>query len=63
MWNDPIVEETRKLRNELEARFNFDLEALAQYLREKDAADPHSTVELPSRAPERVEHSDRDSTE
>ena len=31
MWNDPIVEETRKIRDEIAARFNYDVEALGRY--------------------------------
>jgi hypothetical protein len=52
MWNDPIVEETRRLRDELASRFDYDLEALSRYLRERDAADPRPVVDLPPRAPE-----------
>lgn len=32
MWNDPIVEATRAAREELLERFNYDLDALCQYL-------------------------------
>ena len=31
MWNDPIVEETRQIRDELAAKFNYDIRALGQY--------------------------------
>lgn len=31
MWNDPIVEETRKSRDEIAARFNYDVGALGRY--------------------------------
>ena len=31
MRNDPIVEETRKIRDEIAARFNYDVEALGRY--------------------------------
>jgi len=31
MWNDPIVEETRKIRDEIAARFDYDVEALARH--------------------------------
>jgi len=31
MWNDPIVEETRKAGDEIAARFNYDVEALGRY--------------------------------
>jgi hypothetical protein len=40
MWNDPIVEETRKIRDELAARFNYDVQELGQYyLSQQEAAD------------------------
>jgi hypothetical protein len=40
MWNDPIVEETRKIRDELAARFNYDVQALGQYyLSQQEAAE------------------------
>ena len=32
MYNDPIVEQTRKLRDEYAARFNYDLDAICQDL-------------------------------
>ena len=31
MWNDPIIEETRKIRDELAAKFNYNVEHLGQY--------------------------------
>lgn len=33
MWEDPIVEEIRKVREEHAARFNYDLDAIYQDLR------------------------------
>ena len=35
MWNDPVVEETRKIRDEIAARFNYDVEALGRYYQEQ----------------------------
>lgn len=42
MWEDPIVEETRRLRDELAARFNYDIQALGEYLmaRQKEEGRP-----------------------
>lgn len=37
MWNDPIVEETRKIRDEIAARFNYDVVALGRYYQEQQA--------------------------
>lgn len=33
MWNDPIVEEVRKIRNEHAKKFNYDLKAIAADLK------------------------------
>ena len=39
MWNDPVVEETRVIRAEIAARFNFDVWALGNYFKGKRAED------------------------
>lgn len=39
MWTDPIVEETRTIRAEIAARFNFDIWALGDYFKGKRAED------------------------
>jgi len=52
MWEDPIVKETRKAREELFARFNYDLAALCRYLREKEREHPDRVVTLNHRRPE-----------
>jgi len=52
MWEDPIVKETRKAREELFARFNYDLAALCRYLREKEREHPDRVVTLNPRRPE-----------
>lgn len=44
MWNDPIVEETRKLRDEIAARFNYDVEALGRYYQEQQAKENRVVV-------------------
>jgi len=31
MWNDPIIEETRKVRDEQAAKFDYDVQKLGQY--------------------------------
>jgi hypothetical protein len=36
MWNDPIIEETRKLRDEYARQFNYDLWAMLKDLQEKE---------------------------
>ena len=35
MWEDPIVKETREVRDALCARFNYDVRELARYLQEE----------------------------
>lgn len=54
MWEDPIVEETRRIRDELAARFNYDIQALGEYLiaRQKEEGWPLVRGE-PKRIPER----------
>ena len=34
MWNDPIVEETRRLRDEYSAKFDYDIRAMVQDLKD-----------------------------
>jgi hypothetical protein len=48
-WQDPIVEEIRKLREEYAARFGFDLEAICQDLRAREAEHPERLVSPPPR--------------
>jgi len=43
MWKDEIVEETRRCRDELAARYNYDAEAFCR-----------ASVEVERQAPERV---------
>jgi len=52
---DPIVEEVRKAREALFARFGFDLAALGRYLQERTeeaARAGHRVVSLPPRRPQ-----------
>ena len=55
MWEDPIVNETRAAREELFARFNHDLAALCEYLREKEREHSGRVVTLEPRRPEAAE--------
>ncbi len=36
--NDPIVEEIHKYREELAARFNYEMDAICEYFRQQQAA-------------------------
>ena len=56
MWEDPIVEETRKARQEHAARFNYDLAAICRDLKEQEAQGGRSVVVL---QPRRPEHADK----
>ena len=38
MWEDPIVAEVRRVREELSARFDFDVEAIFADMRSRQAA-------------------------
>jgi hypothetical protein len=44
MFDDPIVEEVRKVRNDHAKKFNYDLAAIAADLRAQQAASQHVVV-------------------
>ncbi|MEN8217136.1 MAG: hypothetical protein ABFS56_12360 [Pseudomonadota bacterium] len=49
MWNDPILEELYKHRQEMAAKFNYDVHALCNYYRERQKLENHPVVSLPPR--------------
>ena len=51
MWNDPIVEEVRKVRNEHAKKFNYDLEAIVADLIKQQKASKRKFVTLLPRKP------------
>jgi hypothetical protein len=51
MWKDSIVEETRKVREEYAAQFNYDLDAIYQDLKEKERQSGRKVVSLPPKRP------------
>ena len=51
MWEDPIVEEVRKVRQEHAARFNFDLERIYRDLKERERQSGHHYVTLAPKRP------------
>ncbi len=53
MYSDPIVEQTRKLRDEYAARFNYDMDAICQDLIERQRV---SVRKLVKRSPKRPMH-------
>jgi hypothetical protein len=52
MWNDPIVEETRKIRDELAAKFNYDVQELGQYYLSQQKREDRKIVRRPAKKEE-----------
>jgi hypothetical protein len=50
MWNDPIVEEVREVRNEHAKKFNYNLQAIAADLQKQQRA---STRKFVTRSPKK----------
>ena len=44
MWKDPIVEETRRMKNEYASKFNYDLQAIYQDLKELEKQLPEARL-------------------
>lgn len=51
MWNDELVEEIRKARDEHAAKFNYDLAAIYQDLKEQQQQDGREVVRLTPKQP------------
>ena len=51
MWKDPIVEEVRASREEHAARFNYDLRAIFEDIREQERQSTREVVTLPHKPP------------
>lgn len=49
MWKDPIVEETRKIRDELAAKFNYDIDALGRYYSSREKSEDREVVSRPAK--------------
>ncbi|OHB62997.1 MAG: hypothetical protein A2Y77_10575 [Planctomycetes bacterium RBG_13_62_9] len=47
MFEDPIVEEVRRVRQEYAKRFNYDLHAIAADLRKQEQHHPERLVSFP----------------
>lgn len=47
MWTDTIVEETRKPHDEYAAKFNYDLDAIYEDLKEQEQHNKERLVSLP----------------
>lgn len=51
MWKDPIVEETRRRRDEIARRFDYDVKVIADALRQQHKASGKVTI---ARLPKRI---------
>nr|VFJ71164.1 MAG: hypothetical protein BECKFM1743A_GA0114220_105783 [Candidatus Kentron sp. FM]VFJ71514.1 MAG: hypothetical protein BECKFM1743C_GA0114222_106003 [Candidatus Kentron sp. FM]VFK18932.1 MAG: hypothetical protein BECKFM1743B_GA0114221_105844 [Candidatus Kentron sp. FM] len=51
MWQDPIVAETRALRDEYAREFNYSIDAIFDDLMLKQALHPERVVSFPARRP------------
>jgi len=47
MWTDPIVDELHKIRQVNAERFNYDLDALFEYLKRQEKKGKRKVVTLP----------------
>jgi hypothetical protein len=56
MWRDPIVEEIHKIREELAAKFQYDVQALGKFFQAQQATEHRVVVtRTPRRVPEAVQ--------
>jgi hypothetical protein len=51
MWKDPIVEETRQLREHYASQFHHDVDAIFQDILKRQAKSPDKLVSFPPRKP------------
>ena len=51
MWQDPIVEEIHKTREEYARQFNFDIDAICKDIQAKQANSGREVVSFPPRKP------------
>lgn len=59
MWLDEIVEETRRVRAEHAAKFNYDLDAIYRDLKENESQGGRDVVSLPRKPAEPVKAAKR----
>jgi len=52
MWEDEIVEEVRRVREELAARFNYDIKAIVENARKEQGEPRRKMVSFPPRKPD-----------
>ena len=51
MWKDPVVEETRKLREQYASKFNHDVNAIFDDIQRRQTLSAKKPVSLPARKP------------
>lgn len=51
MWNDPIVEDVRRIREEHAARFGYDLKKIFKDLKEQESESGREVVSFPPKRP------------
>jgi hypothetical protein len=51
MPSDPIVAEIRRIREQIAARFGYDIRAIVKHAQERDASGDRKVVRLPPRPP------------
>jgi hypothetical protein len=49
MWNDPIVEEVRRIRHEHAAKFNYNIHEICEDMRRRERESGRTYVTLPPR--------------
>jgi hypothetical protein len=49
MWQDPVVDEIHRIRENHAKKFNYDLHAICEDIRKKQAKSDHKVVSRPSR--------------
>ena len=57
MWQDPIVEEVRAIRDSYAKQFDYDIETIYRDLKKQEANSGRAFVSLP---PKRIEHVKRE---
>jgi len=55
MWEDEIVEEVRKARDEYAAKFNHNLDAIYEDIKKQEKQTKHKVVSLPPKKVELLE--------
>jgi hypothetical protein len=55
MWEDPIVEEVRKVRDAYAKQFNYDLKAIYHDLKQQEKASGRTFVSYPPRRAKPIE--------